>query len=163
MTRPETCGIAGGTISFWVNVIDCTGLTGIISSRSSGKTGVRIYCTKDKIWYENNMLNNDKMSLTILPHNISKHVLGVTQNRINVLNEIFLLCLRFRIYLLATEFRVDLNRPAGWTHIVLNYFGPTARIKVYFNGAEVASDKTKSGGSRSTGDGRVVVGRSFTN
>ena len=88
--------------------------------------------------------------------------MGVTQNRINVLNEIFLLCLRFHVYLPAAEFIVDLNRPAGCTHIVLNYIGPNAGIKVYFNGAEVGSETTKFAGSSNTADGRVVVGRFST-
>ena len=88
--------------------------------------------------------------------------MGVTQNRINVLNEIYLLCLRFHIYLPATESTVDLNRPAAWTHIVLNYIGPNAGIKVYYNGAEVGGDTTKFAGSSNTADGRVVVGRLST-
>ena len=44
MTRPETCGAAGGAISLWVKVIDCPrGVCGIISSYSDSSTGVRMY------------------------------------------------------------------------------------------------------------------------
>ena len=32
MTRPETCGTAGGAISLWVKVIDCPRYAGIIPS-----------------------------------------------------------------------------------------------------------------------------------
>ena len=34
MTRPETCGSAGGAVSFWVKLVvaDCNGINGIISS-----------------------------------------------------------------------------------------------------------------------------------
>ena len=46
MTRPETCGAAGGAISVWVNVIECVSdRGGIVSSRSSSSSGSIIYCT----------------------------------------------------------------------------------------------------------------------
>ena len=55
--------------------------------------------------------------------------------------------------------------PTGWTHLVLNYIGPNdgQGIKVYYDGAEVENDTIKCGGSRSAGDGRIVVGRIYTN
>ena len=43
MTRPETCGAAGGAISVWINLISCSH-GGIISSYSDG-TGSVIYWT----------------------------------------------------------------------------------------------------------------------
>ena len=46
MTRPETCGAAGGAISVWVNAIECVSdRGGIVSSRSSSSSGSIIYCT----------------------------------------------------------------------------------------------------------------------
>ena len=43
MTRPETCGSAGGTISLWVKVIECSGLCGIMtSSQASSETSIRM-------------------------------------------------------------------------------------------------------------------------
>ena len=46
MTRPETCGAAGGAISLWVKVIECVAdRGGIVSSRSSSSSGSIIYCT----------------------------------------------------------------------------------------------------------------------
>ena len=50
MTRPETCGAAGGAISLWINVIEC-GYGGIISSWVEGFTGSNIFCNVDKIVY----------------------------------------------------------------------------------------------------------------
>ena len=35
-------------------------------------------------------------------------------------------------------------------------------IKIFYNGLEVASLETKLAGSHQTGDGRIVVGRRFT-
>ena len=43
MTRPETCGAAGGAISVWINLIDCM-LGGIISSLVHGSSGSVIAC-----------------------------------------------------------------------------------------------------------------------
>ena len=51
MTRPDTCGTAGGAISMWVNVVDVR-VGGIISSYLTEKSGVGIYCTSQEIWYE---------------------------------------------------------------------------------------------------------------
>ena len=43
MTLPETCVVAGGAISVWVRVDDCTGLCGFISSQKDGTSGSRLY------------------------------------------------------------------------------------------------------------------------
>ena len=50
-----------------------------------------------------------------------------------------------------------------WIHLVLNFMGPNhgEGIQIYYNGAQVASDRTKSSGSRPSGDGRIVVGRYY--
>ena len=55
-------------------------------------------------------------------------------------------------------------KPNGWTHVVLNYNGPTDGhgIVIYYNGTEVKSDITKSGGPYSGGDSRIVVGKQYT-
>ena len=75
-----------------------------------------------------------------------------------------ILCCRFRISLPDGTFRVAQSRPTGWTHIVLNYIGPNGGqgISVFINGVQVVSETTKQGGSRSAGDGRIVVGRRYT-
>ena len=51
--------------------------------------------------------------------------------------------------------------PTGWTHITLNYIGPNngQGIQIYHNGVQIGNDATKSGGTLSSGDGRVAVGR----
>ena len=66
MTRPETCGVAGGAISVWINVIDCAPLDGIVSSyQGVGTTGIRIYCHYQNIRYETHIL-------PIFPHKLEK-------------------------------------------------------------------------------------------
>ena len=49
MTRPETCGAAGGAISLWLKVINCSD-DGIITTRSDrNSTGSIVFCRNDKI------------------------------------------------------------------------------------------------------------------
>ena len=55
MTRPETCGGAGGAISLWVNVIHCPGMCGIVSSHQVGKTGSIIHCLGSNFGYDTYM------------------------------------------------------------------------------------------------------------
>ena len=43
LTRPETCGAAGGAISLWLRLKDCPDWSGIISTQETG-TGFIIYC-----------------------------------------------------------------------------------------------------------------------
>ena len=46
MTKPETCGSAGGAVSFWINVVNCTGvlyLGGLITTRTAGP-GFHVFC-----------------------------------------------------------------------------------------------------------------------
>ena len=51
MTRPETCGAAGGAISLWAKMIDCPSSAGIVSSYNSG-TGLFIFCNDGDIRYD---------------------------------------------------------------------------------------------------------------
>ena len=51
MTRPETCGPAGGAVSFWVKLVaDCPDVSGVISSYTydytsfRGSTGFSMAC-----------------------------------------------------------------------------------------------------------------------
>ena len=50
---------------------------------------------------------------------------------------------------------------------MINYIGPDGEgddaSMIFFNGTVVASETTKPAQSYSTGDGRIVVGRSYTN
>ena len=68
------------------------------------------------------------------------------------------------MYLLNGKFSARVSIPTGWTHIVLNYIGPYngQGIRVYYNGQGVVSDTDKDGGPYPAGDGRIVVGRFFT-
>ena len=51
MTRPETCGAAGGAISVWLNILDCSGpQIGIVTSRTSHSlTHSRIECRNNEL------------------------------------------------------------------------------------------------------------------
>ena len=51
MTRPETCGAAGGAISLWMRVIDCPSTGGIVSSFTPKKSGTSIKCGRDNLRY----------------------------------------------------------------------------------------------------------------
>ena len=53
MTR-IICGTAGGTISLWINVIDCPSHGGIVSSFLSDglRIGSVIYCTSNDMGYD---------------------------------------------------------------------------------------------------------------
>ena len=55
-------------------------------------------------------------------------------------------------------------KPTGWTHIVFNYIGPNngQGIRVYIDGTEVDSNTTKDAHLGSVGDGRIIVGRRYT-
>ena len=50
MTRPDTCGVAGGAMSMWINVDE--DLCGVIIAHDYGKTGSQISIFGDEIWYE---------------------------------------------------------------------------------------------------------------
>ena len=75
---------------------------------------------------------------------------------------------RFTVYLTDRVFDTFSSEPSGWTHIVMNYIGPNdgEGIRIYYNGTQVASgtnliryfDQSVS----KSGDGRIVVGRPFT-
>ena len=50
MSQPETCGAAGGAISMWVNIIDCSNNGGIITTElQAGKMGTSVYCGQRNI------------------------------------------------------------------------------------------------------------------
>ena len=74
------------------------------------------------------------------------------------------MCLFFRfvIYVLDGDFFTEVTPPDSWTHIVLNFIGPNngQGIRVYVNGAEAASDTTKTSRLRNPADGRVYMGNS---
>ena len=62
------------------------------------------------------------------------------------------------------QFFISHTQPSGWTHVVMNYIGPNdgEGIRLYISGTEVGNDLTKSTTHQSAGDGRIVVGRWFT-
>ena len=43
MTQPETCGAAGGALSFWMYVIDFIQVSGLVSSHAVNRTGSLVY------------------------------------------------------------------------------------------------------------------------
>ena len=76
-------------------------------------------------------------------------------------NPVVVVC-RFFVVLLNDHLHVIGRQPSGWTHIVGNYIGPSDGLRLFMDGEEVASDTNNLAGSRSAGDGRIVVGRRFT-
>ena len=67
--------------------------------------------------------------------------------------------------LLEGHFYVPLkNLPAVWTHVVLNYVGleKCEGNHVYKNGCFAAADTTKEWAGHFPGDGRLVIGCSYT-
>ena len=75
---------------------------------------------------------------------------------------------RFKLYVLDGRYEATYNPvTAGWFHIVLNYLGPNEDegIRGYFNGVEGLSASAFGGSGRErdpTGDGRIVIGRQWT-
>ena len=75
----------------------------------------------------------------------------------------------YRMYVYMTDgyyyFVVDYRGMLGWTHIAVNYIGPNSGegVRMLVDGAEVASDTTRYGGSYLGGNGRISVGRYWTN
>ena len=45
MTRPDTCGAAGGAVSLWLKENSCIGVSGMLTARTKSGTGFNIYCT----------------------------------------------------------------------------------------------------------------------
>ena len=86
-------------------------------------------------------------------------------NQIEIEKFFTLLCFRSVLNLQDGSFSLGPQKPTGWTHIVFNYIGPNNGhgIRIYYNGMEMASDTVKSEASYSPGDGRIVVGKIFTN
>ena len=68
------------------------------------------------------------------------------------------------MYLQDGYFERRIPRRSAWTHLVLNYIGPNNGIRIYENGGLVASDFNKLIVNRDyqTGNGRIVVGRKYT-
>ena len=67
--------------------------------------------------------------------------------------------LRYELQVSDGIFQSQRPRPSGWTHMVLNYFGPDGGTKLYFNGVYQSSNIPKFGAGIDPGDGRTVVGR----
>ena len=56
-------------------------------------------------------------------------------------------------------------RSSGWFHILLNFIGPDSGmgIRVYHNGKQAGSGTIKSSQKLTNADGRIVIGRQYTN
>ena len=51
MSRPDNCAAAGGAVSFWMKVTDCSGYHGIVSSQHSTGAGFVIFCVGNSLGY----------------------------------------------------------------------------------------------------------------
>ena len=86
---------------------------------------------------------------------------------IGIQNDTFLAFLfHYSFYVSTTReyFRTIVDRPSGWTHVVLNYFGPNngQGIRTHVDDVQAGSDSPFDVATYSPGSGRVVVGRGFT-
>ena len=75
------------------------------------------------------------------------------------------LCFRFQVFFPDGVFYTYYPNPSDWFHIVLNFIGPNndeEGIWVYYNGAEVVNDTFTYTNDWPDGDGRIVVGRQYT-
>ena len=54
--------------------------------------------------------------------------------------------------------------PNDWFHVIVSYGGPdnAEGFTTYFDGRAVISDRRKRGDNNSPGNGRIVIGRTFT-
>ena len=50
----------------------------------------------------------------------------------------------------------------GWFHLVVNFISPLEGFKIYNDGIEVGSDIIHFEHSYGVGDGRILIGRSFS-
>ena len=77
---------------------------------------------------------------------------------------IMIIFFRFYVYLPNGRFFVSESKPTHWFHVVLNYIGPNngQGMRIYRDGVEEGSHTTRISESLSAGDGRIVVGRWYT-
>ena len=54
--------------------------------------------------------------------------------------------------------------PSGWTHFIINYIGSEdgEGIRIYYDGVRRENDTSMNLNSFNTGDGRIVIGRVYT-
>ena len=73
--------------------------------------------------------------------------------------------LRLEVILPGGYFQASQPKSTGWTHLVLNYIGPNngEGVRMFIDGTEVVNGTDKSATLKSAGDGRIVVGRVYTN
>ena len=71
---------------------------------------------------------------------------------------------RYFVHTNAANYFTSARLPSGWTHIVLNYIGSGSGegIRVFYNGHQVASDTTTWGPLRQAPNGKIVIGRVYT-
>ena len=68
------------------------------------------------------------------------------------------------IFLQDGVFKTYPSHPTGWTHVVINYYGPNdgQGVRIFYNGTEAARDTSKDSDQSAPGDGRIVVERRST-
>ena len=164
MTRPETCGAAGGAVSFWVKVIECS-FGGIISSQAYRLTGFQINCFTQPPQYAFDTELTLQVYLMMQLFKL-KDVFNTSYNS-STKKKCFFVFLLFRhegFFLTLSEYQIFVGDflLSGWTHIALTVLSPryTEHVRMFING-EVAKDTSRFTRWHS-GDGRIVIGREFT-
>ena len=82
----------------------------------------------------------------------------------NILNHISSACCSYAVRLPDGSFYAEGSRPSGWFHVVVNFIGVEdgEGVRVYYNGEKVGSDPSKSKYAIKKGNGRIAIGRYFT-
>ena len=76
-----------------------------------------------------------------------------------------IVCLyRYAVVLPHGHFQVSVRRSNEWVHGMLNFLGPNNEegIRIYQNGKHVGNHTTITQASTSESNGRIVIGRAFT-
>ena len=57
------------------------------------------------------------------------------------------------------------TKPDGWFHLIVNFIGQDdgQGVRIYYDGELKATDTSKHAAIHNPGDGRIVIGRYYTN
>ena len=85
----------------------------------------------------------------------------MSKKKIKVYSRLFFHSFRFRTEVSGGKFFVDVAKPSGWTHYVLNFLGSSSGMEVYADGTPVGSSDTLLGAGNDVGERRIVIGRDY--
>ena len=67
--------------------------------------------------------------------------------------------------LLNGDYYASANKPDGWFHLIMNFIGQDngQGVRIYYDGELKATETSKYGSKYNPGDGRIVIGRYYSN